>query len=85
MRSMVEGFCSFRRTPPPRFAQSPSPANAGEDLRPARYKARRNRVSARLVGSPVHIPSNEEEIGMAEASDERVDEHVHLAGGAPAG
>jgi hypothetical protein len=33
MRSMVEGFYGVRRTPPPGFARSPSPANAGEELR----------------------------------------------------
>jgi hypothetical protein len=33
MRSMVEGAFLIRRTPPPRFARSPSPANAGEDYR----------------------------------------------------
>jgi hypothetical protein len=32
MRSMVEGFFQLRRTPPPHFVRSPSPANAGEDL-----------------------------------------------------
>jgi Fur family zinc uptake transcriptional regulator len=31
MRSMVEGFPG-RRAPPPRFARSPSPAKAGEEL-----------------------------------------------------
>src|SRR3954470_11693283 len=33
MRSMVEGFYRVRRTPPPRFARSPSPGNPGEELR----------------------------------------------------
>src|SRR5688500_13729962 len=32
MRSMVEGFFQTRRTPPPRFARSPSPGNPGEEL-----------------------------------------------------
>jgi len=33
MRSMVEGPFGVRRTPPPRFARSPSPRNLGEDFR----------------------------------------------------
>ena len=32
MRSMVEGPLSVRRTPPPRFARSPSPRNRVEDF-----------------------------------------------------
>ena len=32
MRSMVEGFYGLSMAPPPGFAWSPSPANAGEDL-----------------------------------------------------
>ena len=33
MRSMVEGFFQRPKTPPPRFARSPSPGNPGEDFR----------------------------------------------------
>ena len=32
MRSMVEGFFGLSKAPPPCFAWSPSPANAGEEL-----------------------------------------------------
>ena len=39
MRSMVEGsVLELRRTPPPRFARSPSPANAGEEFTAGRQR-----------------------------------------------
>src|SRR4051812_9491694 len=46
-RSAVEGFYGVRRTPPPCFAWSPSPANAGEEFHALLIPQRMDRVRPR--------------------------------------
>ena len=49
MRSMMEGFFeSWKRTPPPAFGRSPSPAKAGEDFQ-ARNVEKKTSPPAKVI------------------------------------